>query len=138
METKKTEYRGITFRSKSEAQFAFMLDHSSLCVSGWIYEPEEFKLPNGYVIDFLVFQKTKITIIEFKPSEPTELYLNQFKRNINEIIVKDQLDLIDGYTLIYGSVFTKYFYLDNGIFKSFDAFNEDLRNKAKNYRFDLK
>jgi len=138
MEAIPTEYKGIVFRSKSEAQFAFMLDNSSMLATGWVYEPNNLRCKDGYIPDFLLFQKQRIIIIEYKPIEPTTTYLEMFYRHMNEIIEKDLLDLISGYTIIYGSVYTNFSIMDGHDFKRFEVFNSELRQKALEHRFDLK
>lgn len=86
MEARKTEYKGIVFRSKSEAVFARALD-----LGGWVweYEPDRFRSTDGWVPDFWVVrikmkdQSIFSCLIELKPCDPTETYktelLNRFK-----------------------------------------------------------
>jgi hypothetical protein len=140
MEAIKTEYKGIIFRSKSEAQLAFMFDNSCLGVTGWIYEPKKFKLESEYTPDFLLFLKTTIYIVEYKPIEPTLTYFNEFKNKYNRETVIDPYNLIEGAILLFGSVYAGgiFQYFDNNEHKRIDAFDISLMQKAKNYRFDLK
>lgn len=92
-----TEYRGIQFKSKSEAVFARNLDisryqeHSSFDVA-WEYEPEWMKTKSGWVPDFAIFYNIPIMemgisfyIIEYKPSMPTKTYMETLGRNFDEV-----------------------------------------------------
>lgn len=87
-----TEYAGVTFRSKSEAIFARVLDLSSW-VHAWEYEPAfepRHRIPNGHVWDFAVLHIDcetafdEVHIIEYKPSQPTAAYvqhlINDYKK----------------------------------------------------------
>ena len=68
----KTEYKGTVYKSKTEAIFARCLD---LAGCAYKYEPAIFKANDGYVPDFVVFDRDmNLYIIELKPSEPTEVY----------------------------------------------------------------
>lgn len=136
MEARKTEYRGVIFRSKSEAQLAYLFDHSSLGVTGWIYEPEKLRLKNGYIPDFAIFMRTDIWVIEYKPNEPTKTYSNKF--------YVDRMSyfntLITNAIIIFGNCYDGKFYehcedLDH---KRLEFFDKALVENAKNYRFDLK
>jgi len=74
-----TEYKGITFRSKTEAVYARMFD-----LIGWVweYEPEVPGWPHNP--DFLVGARrlghTCLAVIEVKPSRPTKAYLARIKK----------------------------------------------------------
>lgn len=65
-----TEYRGHTFRSRTEARWAVFFDALGLM---WVYEPEGFKLPSGvwYLPDFWLPEMRMW--VEVKPLDgPTE------------------------------------------------------------------
>ena len=138
MEARPTEYRGIVFRSKSEAQLAYMFEHSTLGVTDWIYEPEKFKLPNGYCPDFLIYMKSLILLIEYKPTIPSETYVKTFYERLANY--PNELGLLRGGTILYGSVYTDGIYELDKYYKPkrIEAFTRELMEKAKAYRFDLK
>ena len=52
---KLTNYKGITFHSRLEAQWAYFLDQQEI---GWLYEPSRMRLPEcgDYVPDFYIHQ----------------------------------------------------------------------------------
>ena len=89
IKAKKTEYMGTVFRSKSEAMFARLLDLT--CDTVWFYEPEQFRLVDKYVPDFLIIKKKenkpRLDFIEYKPKEPTASYLgNLVSHRLPEIL----------------------------------------------------
>ena len=91
-----TEYKGVRFRSKSEAVFARCLD---LAGWDWDYEP---KNASGHRWDFLVDRKTepgsgreRFVFIEYKPSQPTIAY-------VRSLIEKTKLAPVES-ILIWGS-----------------------------------
>lgn len=116
-----TEYKGIKFRSKSEAMFArwlelwledrekqFRKDRWSIGEGsgGFIYEPDLLfrqRLP-----DFLAWQVVRcsvipevfIWIIEYKPSRPTKAYCEQFLNDVRG--VAGRMNLM-GCFVYYGS-----------------------------------
>lgn len=73
---RKTEFRGVVFRSKSEACLAkYFHDHKFR----WTYEPDAFEVDN-YLPDFWVSYeaasgRTVEFVVEYKPSEPTMTYM---------------------------------------------------------------
>lgn len=80
-----TEYRGITFRSKSEAKYARLLD-IVFPNNKWAYEPKDVHsaLGSGYTPDFMCFTPAEnlrrfvAFVIEYKPSPPTRTYVREF------------------------------------------------------------
>ena len=52
---KPTNYKGITFHSRLETQWAYFLDQQEI---GWLYEPVRMRLPEGgdYTPDFYIDQ----------------------------------------------------------------------------------
>lgn len=98
-----TEYKGIRFRSKSEACFAKYLDY---CQEGmrlylpffWEYEPEQLRLECGYVPDFrLVFnarQKIWCELIEYKPVIPTNPAADRVFEKLNILSNSVAMDCI--------------------------------------------
>lgn len=77
-----TEYKGIRFRSKSEACFAKYLDHHQSTWRPlpffWEYEPQSLTLEDGYTPDFRTIYcgagHIYCSLIEYKPTLPTETY----------------------------------------------------------------
>lgn len=98
MKARPTEYRGICFRSKSEARLALLFDHLKL---HWFYEPKSLTLDNGYVPDFAILDLyvydrdedvqlnastlPELKIIEYKPSRPTNTYIVELEARFSEI-----------------------------------------------------
>jgi len=74
-----TEYRGVVFKSRTEAIFARMLDLEKFV---WEYEPPHLRTKDGWCPDFWAvkqitsLRKPKIMslLIELKPAPPTETY----------------------------------------------------------------
>ena len=98
MKPRPTEYRGVRFRSKNEAQVACLLDlqcQSAGFTRCWWYEPS-FLIVDGYSPDFLV-QKTEYDedgvatdsswkVIECKPAEVTDTYRAELADRFCKII----------------------------------------------------
>ena len=69
-----TEYKGVRFRSKSEAIFARAMDLAFPGDLFWEYEPKDFAI-DWWVPDFHVIHPySGDCLIEYKPSEVTETY----------------------------------------------------------------
>lgn len=69
IEVKQTEYRGIVFRSRTEARWAVFLDHIG---AEWEYEPEGFHLASGlYLPDFYI--RTWDVFLEIKGADASRL-----------------------------------------------------------------
>lgn len=93
-----TRYKGVEYRSRSEARFAAFLHYSGF---SFVYEPDFLKLPNLYVPDFamtfplhVIPEEDRIfnigfplnlTVIEYKPKIPNEEYLNSLRSNFMQI-----------------------------------------------------
>lgn len=79
----KTEYRGTVFDSKSEAVFARALD---LAETLWAYHPPPPYHKSEHPWDFIVQvrhpHESKWTLVEYKPSAPTQVYLD----NLTELM----------------------------------------------------
>lgn len=74
IQAKKTEYRGVCFRSRSEARLAVCFDAAGW---RWEYEPKELDV-NGWKPDFLVVRKNRRPIVvEYKPARPSDEYINE-------------------------------------------------------------
>lgn len=101
MKARPTEYRGIRFKSKSEARFALFLDDQK---KHWWYEPPALKLSDGYVPDFLIADvwqgnardcgkdwrhpHLEIQIVEYKPSNPTATYMEELESRLTDVCSK--------------------------------------------------
>lgn len=128
-----TEYLGIQYRSKCEAMFAawLMLPEQSGyrdLLTGVIYEPEWLEI-DGWKPDFVTYRvlmdrfvhvglpMTLLTVIEYKPSSPTETYVEEWETRCKALaersLIVGQKDLTRNteWKLFYGSVFTQ----DRGI-----------------------
>ena len=78
LKARPTEYKGVRFRSKSEAVFARCLDLSPRC-GGWTYEPEGYRHPWDFCIQMpcSCCHCNRQAVIEYKPSAPTETYIRE-------------------------------------------------------------
>lgn len=78
-----TEYRGVRFRSKSEAVFARVLD---LCGHEWEYEPEQPKClysggaRSNHRWDF--YLPLIDYYLEYKPKKPTATYIQNLRHDL--------------------------------------------------------
>jgi hypothetical protein len=86
IKAKKTEYKGVVFRSRSEAKFARLLE--KLWGYTWSYQPLDGD-PNP---DFLVQNnRGRMVYIEYKPRIPTKTYARQlfedWGNNENELCI---------------------------------------------------
>jgi hypothetical protein len=95
MKTRETEYRGIVFRSKCEAQVALSLDICPFSVPmgrKWWYEPN-FLAIEDYVPDFLIHELEFYEgecihhwkIVECKPSTTTDTYKRELASRFSKI-----------------------------------------------------
>lgn len=95
LEARPTEYKGIRFRSKSEAVFARCLDTSQI-VSGWIYEPDIDGSPHPWDFSVVVMENAycnhcksmsrqpRHLLIEYKPSGVTRTYYDNLIERTRE------------------------------------------------------
>lgn len=140
---KPAEYRGIVFRSKTEAIIARSFDLSEACV--WEYEP-----PNIFggtkIWDFWIVlvgvKRPKIfsLALECKPAEPTETY--------RQSIIKEPMDLYNcDRALLIANPYepdkprSVMWYGESGRWHSIEWFEKLLfsnMEEARNFRFDLK
>lgn len=132
MEARPTEYKGIRYRSKSEAMFARWLELTRIHLSkksssergaygfgcGWVYEPDWLRVGN-WTPDFYCWSSQwmpslfiSIEIIEYKPSVPTETYIEEMAANVG-LMRRSPGEAIQ---LYYGSPFNRergvYHFLD--------------------------
>jgi hypothetical protein len=124
---------GIRFRSKSEAMFARYLElhvdeNKRNCApdaslygvigegsGGFAYEPKGFSI-DGWCFDFLVWKsewdedlcipRLRMHFIEYKPSKPTDTYVQEFENRCLKVFPKWE-DFMDNWSasIYYGSVF---------------------------------
>lgn len=158
-----TEYRGVRYRSKSEAMFALNLDvcrssfsRTQFCEmqwweSIWVYEPN-FEWLNGFSCDFLLswilFDSERLLInqrlVEYKPSKPTKTFCdNYFGKFFKHCAAtENQPNTQRQASIFYGSVYKE----DRGIVRCCKEDDEveflDLNwifddAKLLSYRFDL-
>lgn len=132
-----TRYKGIVYRSRSEARFAAFL-HFSGC--GFTYEPEFLKLPNLYVPDFAIFFPLRVidfgegefnvgfpmnlTVIDYKPTMPNDEWRDSIHVNFKDIsrkLASFGLSQFE-FCLVVGNI-----YDDEGARKVF-RFNRDTLN----------
>lgn len=81
-EARPTEYKGVRFRSKSEATFARTLD---IAGTDWAYEPQPEE--GGHSWDFLIWPGRLSshcfpTMVEYKPSRPTDTYIDNLTSDV--------------------------------------------------------
>lgn len=120
-EARPTEYKGTVFRSKCEAMFARWLELKGIEDGdpfGIIYEPKYFTTLDGWVPDFLVWSvldtdiglaQVQRVLYEYKPSKPTETYLQTYHKRTAELqdTYKSCGEIGFSHQLIYGSVYSK-------------------------------
>jgi hypothetical protein len=127
MEAVPTEYKGIRYRSKSEAMFARYLElrndaefiSSRLNVGqkcgagGFIYEPKFLLLDDGWTPDFLWWAvygsvasepTLHASVVEYKPKVPTKTYLDAFLEHTQRLW--GSMSYSPSYELYYGNFFT--------------------------------
>ena len=156
-EARPTEYRGKLYKSKTEAMFAMVMNYYYERKSErirLIYELEKYKTPSGYIPDFELTYVTEpfladfTTLIEVKPSIPTQVYLDYLFKQFRWIREKDYFHNISWYCLYVFNPYDKIF-LNIG-FDVFDNkpplledlehsqwFTNELFDIALKYRFDL-
>lgn len=123
-----TEYKGVRYRSKSEAMFARWLELECECeqYDGFAYEPTRMG-QFGWVPDFVAWKlvlpashlkspycdnipEIDYAVIEYKPSIPTETYLDEWVvrcRSLREFLVAEgPFSSRLRFFLYYGSVFS--------------------------------
>jgi hypothetical protein len=152
-----TEYKGVRYRSKSEAILAFCMDKA-----GYEFEYEPDLKCDGleWKPDFIVCEQWSgcVFLLEYKPCEPTETYkkwiANEFKK-VKKLDCSNVLNLSEGSfvdtPLLYWNNFYKNGQADSGnvleewpenIIATFMYYMLSQKIKphienAKQYRFDL-
>ncbi len=126
-----TQYKGVRFRSKSEAVFARCMD---LAGALWVYEPFDGKQhsPGAHQWDFLSFMprdRTSIAVydnhcffpgidweewepwlIEYKPQRPTDAYVSDLQARVNQWSSTTYLACDANIAIIFGSPWKSGYY----------------------------
>lgn len=141
-EARPTQYKGIIFRSKTEALYARAFD---LTEWPWDYEPEIQDWPHKP--DFLLSVRTntsggalRLAVVEIKPSKPTAAYLKSITKAATKFA--SQSPMLEAYVLYGnpwdgGDVMCQHF--EDGDWQDPKPFKGmmDRLIEAENYRFDL-
>lgn len=167
MKARPTEYKGIRFRSKSEAVFARYLDllietrFFENTLASFEYEPET--CVEGWHPDFLTWRVMRpmgskygfrrtipdlfMTFIEYKPSRPTQTYIREWAEcaaKWSKLATEKQSPFKPTFFIYYGSVYSSadrgVVYVDSigGTFNdNQDDWIVDFEDELKSYRFDL-
>lgn len=142
LKARPTEYRGIVYKSKCEAMFARYLElsvpdtlrtyarynrepnYQSVTPNhcGYVYEPAGFEV-GDWVPDFVAFWSLMpntnfqlpsmiYEVIEYKPSKPTETYLDEFSARVLAVqaLLRQMIgkaEVMAKYYLYWGSVFSE-------------------------------
>jgi hypothetical protein len=138
---KPTEYRGITYRSRTEARWSVLLDNHPEVIA-FQYEPFTVSNPRTYyqyLPDFLYLTKGgKLGLLEVKPSSPTPEYLMSLHqlsfwlpKTINDFVV-GVCSWFDGERIRFHDVFLQGEPSNHFL----DRYDSPITS-AKHYRFDL-
>jgi hypothetical protein len=94
LKARPTEYKGVVYRSKSEAMFArwLELEVADRELAGFYYEPKEFEV-DGWVPDFVCWKVEKRdnqlsigrVFIEYKPAIPTSTYIKELAAKTHKL-----------------------------------------------------
>lgn len=143
----RTEYSGIVFRSRTEAQFARALNVGG---NDWEYEPQWLTGEDGQTPDFVVpsicDNRLVMRMMECKPSEPTETYKSELVRRAKSWI--KILPCSSGLELFAASFYTMeflawYWNWTDEQWETWDFFealnlSRSQLEEIKHTRFDLK
>lgn len=174
LEATPTEWRGVRYRSKCEAMFAVWLYNHNIALTRELqnggyqsqfgfeiqYEPQPLSI-GRWCPDFFVkraycdlrqnelWLKAHCThhVIEYKPSEPTQTYIEKFQSRCNELHQKFFLEESVDYSIYYGSPYdtkssarlcwASYFPNDGWTIER-DWLKPEFAEAVLNHRFDLK
>lgn len=155
-----TEYKGVCYRSKSEAMFAVWLEMYvknspyGLC-DAIQYEPK-WSTVSGYTFDFAYHRISDLDhfvahycdLYEYKPTATTEVYRNNWAKKCSELSKKDSCPRLTFFKLYEGDFYTvnsnSWFVilLPNGDLFSIEKHGPWLDAKTaeliRSIRFDLK
>ena len=150
-----TDYKGVRFRSKSEAMFARYLDWIAQAIPlSWVYEPEYLRV-DEWVPDFLVCEVHKherhiytvAKVIEYKPSRPSDAYIERLHERYKELARSPQAIQIPESTvtktlLLWGSPYSDEsdiieFEDDDFTTRATAWLSHNAKNVMLSHRFDL-
>lgn len=96
-----TEYEGVKFKSRLEAQCAFLFDQLDW---EWEYEPRSFMLPNGiaYTPDFYIPSCGAFWECRGYSTDKGEAQIQGFASLLQSVIKAPNGDDIDNYVVLYG------------------------------------
>lgn len=155
MEARPTLYKGIKYRSKTEAMFAFVMNQRYKELGHryrLIYEPAIYKTPDNYIPDFredLVeepFLADFTSLYEIKPSIPNQTYINYLEKQYKWLKEKDWFESISFYCLYVFNPYKKEFksilfdFESTPTIEDFERpmwFKEHWFDMALAHRFDL-
>lgn len=138
-----TEYDGVLYRSKAEAQFALYLnlwheDRERYCALQ--YEPNELRI-GEYIPDFVNRHPDYYwsVVFEYKPAKPTNVYVKRLSYYFDAM---DKLDRHAGsYMLFWGNAYrgdSGYsFYTRASGWDDRGDWVSEYRDRILSYRFDL-
>lgn len=147
-----TEYKGVVFRSKSEACLAKWFEDRGFL---WSYEPKEFTVGN-YTPDFVVcFKASNNTlprfVVEYKPSEPTMTYMEGRASDLYQLTQLtatpfavlcgsffENEDAVPTKTYVFEIGTSNIAYVRNGWFSDEGRSDEAARKLISKHRFDLR
>jgi hypothetical protein len=145
IEPKPTQYGNILFRSRTEARWAVLLDFTPNVLNWW-YEPETFKMPNGwtYTPDFLVkfcrpSGKIDTVYLEVKPSAPS----GDWSRAVDRVVRRHNIVVIVAWADFYNNVGVQFRSFTPDAKKDvrylLDCFSKSGQGyyHARHFRFDL-
>lgn len=154
-----TEYKGIVFKSKSEAIFARCIDlwlaSRYDLVGSYVYEPVDWWIAQmDYVPDFDLMthlhnqNHRSTTLIEYKPVKPTDAYMNKLAERAEYLFVMSADKQISDFDFFvcYGNAYDGYleavgYDVQAGFFVTNASWFSDqilpFIDKAKSHRFDL-
>lgn len=158
-EARPTEYRGVTFKSKSEAICARGFD---LAEALWEYEPFCFVdlFEDNYIPDFLVTRYDfgidshglAHCVFEYKPTLPNKTYRKELYKRFEYINNRIKLNYpLLHFFLLYGSPFDNekqkgcVVLHEDGDYSEYNMYEDEFQHnwmfnfwdEAKKYRFDL-
>jgi len=159
MKAQPTDYRGITFRSKSEAILARCFDLITSAPGTrlhiWEYEPAMLYLnADKYTPDFFlndIYACSNVNnriVIEYKPSKPSKSYMQKLSRHANDIYKIANPFEIDFILLTFNpfsksvertaTVFMKSVNKENYVMPLSDfGITDEIISEAAKFRFDL-
>lgn len=139
-----TEFKGVRFRSKSEAQFAWSLNRVGIL---WEYEPIYLTCSDTWIPDFFVAFTGKdhsftMAVVEYKPKPVTDSYRAQLENRFAKL--KEKITLPIYCCLAVGNAYdhlgsVEVFRPGVGWERNQDAANLMFQfiGESRNYRFEF-